>query len=169
MSSVIAATTAALRDLLRSRIIQTAPDLADLVVTAQAPHRARGDGSGTQLNLFLFDAPVDRAFINRAGRERGPAAARDDAAPVFGVTLNYLLTAYDSEDDDGDLTCHRVLGAAIAVLEGERLLEDIVPGGAPIVRLDMTALDMAALWTSFQTPFRLSAAYAIGPVPIESA
>lgn len=75
MSGVIAVTTAALCDLLRRRLMQTGSELADLVVTTQTPDRAHGGDSMTRLNLFLFDAPVDRAF-----RERSPAAARGDAA-----------------------------------------------------------------------------------------
>ena len=65
MCSMIAATTAALRDLLRSQILQIAPDMADLVVTAEAPGRARGGRSVPQFKVFLFYVPADRALRDR--------------------------------------------------------------------------------------------------------
>ena len=79
MCSMIAATTAALRDLLRSQILQIAPDMADLVVTAEAPGRARAGRSVPQFNVFLFYVPADRALQDRnlsAGRLLFQCSAR---------------------------------------------------------------------------------------------
>ncbi len=164
MCSMIAATTAALRDLLRSQILQIAPDMADLVVTAEAHGRARGGRSVPQFNVFLFYVPADRAL-----RDRDLAAAREVAVPVFGATLSYLLTACGRKGDDADLTGHRVLGSAMAAREGKQLRKASAPESLRIVRLEMAAFDMATICGSFQTPCQLSVAYVIGPVLIESA
>lgn len=160
----IATTTAALRDLLRHQIVQRAPDLADLVVTTKAPDQARGECIAPQINLFLFDAPVDPNYRNRQFPE-----AHEKEVPAPGVSLHYLITAYGREREDGDLTCHRVFGAAMAVMHRHSLLNSAELGPLRIIRLNMTAMEMATLWSAFQTPFRLSAAYAVGIVPIENA
>lgn len=165
MSTAIATATAALRDMLRSQIVQIAPDLADLLVTTRAPDQARSAYTGPQLNLFLFDVPVNRTLRN-FDRQKGYA----EAISALGVTLHYLLTAYarGNNDDDGDLSAHHVLGAAMSVLHRSPVLDIAEIGPLHINRLDMTASEVTTLWSGFHTPYRLSAAYAVGGVTIRN-
>ncbi|WP_333571393.1 DUF4255 domain-containing protein [Sphingomonas sp.] len=163
MSTAIATATTALRDMLRSRIAQIAPDLADLLVTTRSPNQARSAYGAPQLNLFLFDVSADRTF-----RTSDRPEAPEGAMPILGVTLHYLLTAYGPDDDDGELICHRVLGAAMSVMHGSPFVDNAQVGALRINRLEMTALEMATLWSSLQMPYQLSAAYAVGVVTIEN-
>ena len=88
---------------------------------------------------------------------------------MFGATLSYLLTACGRKGDDADLTGHRVLGSAMAALEGKQLRKASAQGSLRIVRLEIAAIDMAMIWGTFQRPCQLSVAYVIGPVLIENA
>lgn len=156
---VIAAVTAALRDLLRRQIPRIALDLPDLLVTARSPDQARRNCSTAQLNLYLLDAPVDTALRNC-----------QSTSSALGVSLHYLLTAYGRDDDeDGDLVCHRLLAAAMSVMHRTSSFDEADIGPLRISPMNMTALEMAALWSSFQTPYRLSAAYAVGAVTLHDA
>lgn len=160
----IAAVTAALRDTLRKQIPRIAPDLSDLLVTAKSPDRARGDYTGPQLNLALLNAAMDSALRNDEH-----LGARAEGMAVLGVTLHYLLIAYGRDDDeDGELVCHRVLEAAMFVTHGTPLLDGADLGPLRISHRNMTALEAAALWSSFRMPYQLSAAVEVGTVQIKA-
>lgn len=160
----IANATAALRNTLRKEIARIAPDLSDLLVTARSPDHARSDSSVPQLNLFLLSAPVDRSLRNGERLD-----AREEAIAALGVSLHYLLTVYGRDkDEDGDLVCHRLLGAAMSVMHRPSLFDNADIAPLRISSLEMTAREMATLWSSFRTPYRLSAAYAVGVVTIEN-
>lgn len=160
----IALVTAALREMLRNQIARSVPDLSDILITTTSPDRARSDPAVPQLNLFLLNAAVDGAWRNDDG-----LGARAPGSPALGVTLHYLLTAYGRDEEaEGDLVCHRVLGAAMSVIHGSPLLDDIEAGQLSIAHRNMTALEMAALWASFQMPYQLSSAYEVGIVPLQA-
>src|SRR6185503_15922813 len=99
--------------------------------------------------------------------------------------LYYLLTAYS--DDEDDTNAHRLLGEAMGVLHDHPLLgaAEIRNATSPIadlsdsdlheqierVRINLQPLtfeDMSKLWTTFQTHYRVSAAYQVSVVLIES-
>jgi hypothetical protein len=99
--------------------------------------------------------------------------------------LFYLLTAYS--DDEDDTSAHRLLGEAMGVLHDHPLLgaPEIKNATSPITELadsdlhdqiervriilqPLTFEDMSKLWTTFQTHYRVSAAYQVSVVLIES-
>jgi hypothetical protein len=172
----IAAVTATLRSLLMRGVgIQE--------VTARPLDNARRSATGNQLNLFLYQVLPDAAFRNRdMPRQTKPG---ETGNPPLPLTLYYLLTAYS--DDEDDTNAHRLLGEAMGVLHDHPLLgaAEIKNATSPIadlkasdlheqierVRITLQPLpfeELSKLWTTFQTHYRVSAAYQLSVVLIES-
>jgi len=172
----IAAVTATLRSLLVRGV--GIPE-----VTARPLDNARRSTTGNQLNLFLYQVLPDAALRNQEVPRR--AKPGETGYPPLPLVLYYLLTAYS--DDEDDTNAHRLLGEAMGVLHDHPLLgaEEIKNATSPIpeladsdlneqierVRITLQPLtfeDMSKLWTTFQTHYRVSAAYQVSVVEIES-
>src|SRR5262249_45060642 len=143
-------------------------------VTARPLDNARRSTTGNQLNLFLYQVLPDAAFRNQdLPRLTKPG---ETGYPALPLVLYYLLTAYS--DDEDDTKAHRLLGEAMGVLFDHPLLgaTEIRNATIPIadlatsdlheqierVRITLQPLtfeDMSKLWTTFQTHYRVSAAY----------
>jgi hypothetical protein len=178
-SLAIATTTATLRNLLQTQIPLLDTELSDLDVTIAPPDLARKGISKAQLNLFLYQTVVNAAWRNfdmplqvRPG-EIGP--------PPLALDLHYLMTAYGRGDADNDGINHRVLGGAMSVLHDHPLLgQDEIAAALPnndlalqFERLRITPLavgveEMSRLWTIFQSQYRVSSAYEVTVVLIDS-
>lgn len=173
----IAAVTATLRSLLVRGV--GIPE-----VTARPLDNARRSVTGNQLNLFLYQVLPDAAFRNQ-DMPRRTKPGETGFAPL-PLVLYYLLTAYS--DDEDDTNAHRLLGEAMGVLHDHPLLgaAEIKNATSPIadltasdlheqierVRINLQPLtfeDMSKLWTTFQTHYRVSAAYQVSVVLIESS
>jgi len=172
----IAAVTATLRSLLVRGV--GIPE-----VTARPLDNARRSTTGHQLNLFLYQVLPDAAFRNQDMPRRTKPG--ETGYPALPLMLYYLLTAYS--DDEDDTNAHRLLGEAMGVLHDHPLLgaAEIRNATLPIaeladsdlhdqierVRINLQPLtfeDMSKLWTTFQTHYRVSAAYQVSVVLIES-
>lgn len=172
----IAAVTATLRSLLVRGV--GIPE-----VTARPLDNARRSATGHQLNLFLYQVLPDAAFRNQDLPRQ--IKAGETGFPALPLMLSYLLTAYS--DDEDDTSSHRLLGGAMRVLHDHPLLgtTEILNATSPIADLSdsnlhqqiervrinlqpMTFEDMSKLWTTFQTHYRVSAAYQVSVVLIES-
>jgi hypothetical protein len=169
----IAAVTATLRKLLVSGV--GIPE-----VTARPLDNARRSQTGKQLNLFLYQVLPDAAWRNRdMPRQAWPG---ETGYPPLPLTLSYLLTAYS--DDEDDTNAHQLLGQAMSVLHDHPLFgaQEIqnatgqVPGSdlheqierVRITLQPLTFEELSKLWTTFQTHYRVSAAYQVSLVLIES-
>ena len=172
----IAAVTATLRSLLVRGV--GIPE-----VTARPLDNARRSTTGNQINLFLYQVIPDSALRNQDMPHRTKPGERGH--PPLPLVLYYLLTAYS--DDEDDTSAHRLLGEAMGVLHDHPLLgaAEIKNATSPIadlvdsdlheqierVRITLQPLtfeDMSKLWTTFQTHYRVSAAYQVSVVLIES-
>jgi Pvc16 N-terminal domain len=172
----IAAVTATLRSLLVRGV--GIPD-----VTARPLDNARRSATGHQLNLFLYQVLPDGGLRNQD--MPGLTKPGEKSYPALPLMLYYLLTAYS--DDEDDTAAHRLLGEAMGVLHDHPLLgaAEIRNATSPIpdladsdlhqqierVRINLQPLmfeDMSKLWTTFQTHYRVSAAYQVSVVLIES-
>lgn len=175
----IAATTATLRNLLLAQIPVLDGDLSDLEVTTQPPDVARKGVTKAQLNLFLYQTVMNGAWRNLDM----PLQVRsgESGAPPLALNLHYLATAYGRGESDNDTVSHRVLGGAMSVLHDHPLLGRgeigvALPGndlGDQFERLRITPLamgveELSKLWTAFQTQYRVSAAYQVTVVLIDS-
>jgi hypothetical protein len=175
----IAATTSTLRNLLQTQIPSLDADLSDLEVTIAPPDLARKGITKAQLNLFLYQTVVNAAWRNLdMPRQVKPGEA---GSPPLALNLHYLLTAYGRGEADNDGVSHRVLGGAMSVLHDHIVLgQSEIAAALPnndlanqFERLRITPLsvgveEMSRLWTVFQSQYRISAAYEVTVVLIDS-
>jgi hypothetical protein len=157
----IAAATTILRRLLREGMPRHDALLAQVDVTSLPPDKMNANVDRATLNVFLYRVATPPTLRN--------LAAGRTASPPTGLTLQYLLTAHGRVDQEaGDLS-HRVLGAAIRVLQSSAIitaaeLEAMLPsqGGLTmphtmaVLPVETTLDDMATIWSMFHTGYRLS-------------
>ncbi len=172
-SLAISAVTSTVRFLLE-RAVQQDPELASTVITTKPPGTARSTNRGKQLNLFLYEVRPNAALWN--GDPRSPGALTP-----LALNLYYLLTAYADDLDNEDAISQRILGRALSTLHDHPLLgaveiQNALAGSELENQLErvkitfqlLTNEDIWKLWSAFQTPFRLSAAYEASVVIIDS-
>lgn len=180
----IAAVTATIQRLLTSRVpadlppdLSPALSIADLTVTTQPPDKARGTATNNQLNLFLYQTALNGSLRNMD--MPGQIRSGESGNPPLPLDLYYLITAYGRNHDD--VIGHILLGQALRVLHDHPLLgaDELrlaLPGGDVHLQVErvrirpqpLSADEMSKLWTTFQTNYRISAAYQISVVLIES-
>ncbi len=169
----IAAVTATLRQLLVN-----GTEIPNDNVTTRPPDRARtGNDNSDQLNLFLYQTTLNPAWRNAdLPRQSGHG---DVGRPALALNLHYLITAFGQGDDD--LRSHRWLGEAMRALHdhpllGAKEIRETIAGNdlhSQVERVRITPQplsleEMSKLWTTFQTQYRISAAYQVDVVLIES-
>jgi hypothetical protein len=178
-SLAIAATTTTLRNLLMDDIPKLDTDLSDLDVTTRTLEAARTNVDGTSLNLFLYRTVVNVGWSNLdMPRVVKPGEA---GFPPLSLNLQYLVTAFGRDAVDQDAVSHRILGAAMSVLHDHPLLgADEIRGALTgndladqlerirITPLPLSVDEMSKLWGAFQSQYRLSAAYEVTVVLIDS-
>lgn len=173
-SLAIAAVTSTLRNIL----IDGFADMPGTSVTTLPLDRARnGTDRPSQVNLFLYQTETNTAFSNgdMPGRVRSGEIARSPLA----LNLNYLISAFGEDDNETD--GHELLGRAMSVLHDHAVLdgaeiESALPASdlgeqTQQVRATPLPLDVdqiSKLWSALQTEYRLSAAYQMSVVLIDS-
>jgi hypothetical protein len=175
-SLAIAAVTATLRSLFVS-VIPTDPELADTIVTTRHPDAARNGQTANQVNAFLYQTNPNAAWRNSDIASR--VMPGETKPPALALDLCYLITAYGREDDD--IAAHRVLGRAMGLLNdhavlGRNEIQAALVGNdlheqVERVRISprgLTVDEISKLWSAFQTEYRISAAYDVSVVLIES-
>lgn len=174
----VAAVTATLRNLLTKRL---SSDLGGGSVTTKPLDKARDPNNAkNQLNLFLYQVTHDAAWLNM--NMPNQLKAGETGYPPLPLVLHYLITAYGENDDAQDPVSHTLLGKAMSVLHDHSLLgadeiKSALKGndlGEQIERVRITPQplsleEMSKLWTAFQTQYRISAAYQVSVVLIESS
>ena len=175
-SLAIAAVTATLRNLIATGI---GDELGSGSVTTRPPDKARENGeSSNQLNIFLYHTLPNAALRN----QDIPSRVKPGETGKLPLALNlyYLITAYGQDNDD--ILGHRLLGTAMRILHDQAILkrEDIKVALAEsnlhnqVERIRITPQplsldDVSKLWTTFQTQYRISAAYEVSVVLIDSS
>jgi hypothetical protein len=189
-SLAIAAVTTTLRNLLDTGLNA---DISGTTVTTRPLDRARQGINGNQINLFLYHTLPDPAWRNMDIPWK--LKAGETGQPPLPLCLYYLVTAYYGQDEEGvDTTTdanrilggQRLLGRAMSILFDHPLLDSAAINGVlppddqlnhpfdQVERVRITSQplsleDMYKLWSGFQTVYRLSAAYEVSVVLIESA
>ncbi|MDF0677320.1 MAG: DUF4255 domain-containing protein [Nitrospira sp.] len=175
-SLAIASVTATLRRLLEKGGIEN----VTVRPLDKAPEGINADKQ--RINLFLYQALPNAAFRNMD--MPGRVKSGETGHPPLPLTLYYLLTAYSGDERD-ETTSHALLGKAMSVFHDHPLLgteeiKDAVRTPFPEsdlaeqverVRITLQPLlfeEMSKLWTTFQIHYRLSAAYQVSVVLIES-
>jgi hypothetical protein len=173
-SLAVAVVTSALQHLL-NEAVKAFPGGAG--VTVRPPDKARLTPAGNQLNVFLYHTTVDAAWRNQDMPAVRPG---ETGFPPLPLVLHYVITAYGEADED-DVKAHQLLGRAMSVLHDHPVLGPdefvgLVPQGdlqGQVERVRITAQtlsvdDMYKLWSAFQTQYRISAAYEVSVVLIDS-
>lgn len=169
----IAAATATLRAVLLNKMQELDASLSDLDVTIQPPDLARKNVSKPQLNLYLYHTALNSGWRN----------ADLPGQPPLALNLYYMITAYAREDNDNlDLSSHRVLGSAMSVLHDYPILkradiDSALPNSELALQLERIRItpqplsvdEIYKLWTAYQSPYRISAAYELTVALIDSS
>jgi len=182
--------SASLQALMRDRMeLPQGTTRADLQVTVSIPPAEEAQPSETpRVNLFLYRVTENGALKNQMIPGQGHPS--EYGHPPLSLVLHYLITAYGATDDNGVLNetrAHFLLGSAMRVLHDHPVITDTLvtvqaPAGQAILHqslrdefeqvklcLDPISLeDLSKVWTALTRPYRLSAAYSVSVVQIES-
>ena len=173
----IAAVTATLVKLIKAGIGSKVPGAT---VTTQPPDEVKLPSD--LINVFLYQTAINGAWRNRdMPRQIKPG---ETGRPPLALNLFYLLTAYGKSNavpDSPDLTSHTLLGLAMRALHDNPVLNGAEIKSAladndlsdqiehvRITQQPMSLDDMSKLWTTFQSKYRISTAYQVAVVLIES-
>ena len=188
-SLAIAAVTATLRSMLDSasggltanlpKDIPSSLGLGNVTVTTNPPDKARGQNENSnQVNIYLYQTVPNAALRNMdMPRQVRPG---ETSQPPVALTLHYLLSAYGK--DNNDTAAHILLGQTMRIFHDNAVLDQQAIKDALVgndlheqverVRLTQYPLsleEISKLWTAFQTQYRISAAYQVEVVLIESS
>lgn len=194
----IASVTAVLKDLLNDGLINRNLDaLFNFQVTAQPPDRISEGGNGepiNRLNLFLYRVTPNTGWTNQRLPARSSAGERVDN-PFLALDLLYMVSAFATDDLNAEVllgfgmqTLHET-----PVLDRDAIRAALGAGGPvtgtllPPAFQQLSPADLAdqfeqikitpyyvsmdevsKLWTSLNTPLRMSALYQATVVLIES-
>ena len=172
-SLAIATVTATLAKLITDGV----KDLPGANVTTKPLDKAHADYNSNQVNIFLYQTVLNAAWRNMdMPRQIQPG---ETGRPPLALNLHYLITVYGAGDEDGP--SHQLLGKAMSALHdhpvlGATDLQNVLPSSgleSQIERVRITPLplsvdDISKLWTAFQTQYRVSTAYEVEVVLIDS-
>jgi hypothetical protein len=182
MSNALAIAT--VTDTLRSLIATALQELTfDANVTVQPPDKAHDDPLKHFVNLFLYQVLPNAAWRNVDVQ----SLIKPGSTSISPLALNlyYMLTAYSQGDDldppNVSTTSHQLLGQAMSALyDGAILLPGDIVQAKPDsdlqnqidrVRITLQPLsveEIFRLWSGFQSQYRISVAYEVGVVLIDS-
>jgi hypothetical protein len=176
----IAAVTSTLRNLLDSINLDTNTGLGHVNVTTKPPDEARDNTNPNQVNLFLYQVLPNAAWRNMDIPQR--VKSGESSVPPLALNLYYMLTTYGLDNDD--TFGHRLLGLAMTILYDHPLLgaqeikaalpnpiDSDLENQVERVRITLQPLsvdEIFRLWSGFQTQYRVSVAYEVAVVLIDS-
>jgi hypothetical protein len=169
----IEAVTTAVREVIRGAVEDLGTGAR---VITEPPDEARNEGHEQVVNLFLYQTAIAGSWRN----EPFPAGLPGETDfPPLPLILHYLITPYVRDADE--LTSHRLLGASMLALHDHPVISgrELAAVGVPaevgehievvrITPMDTSVEEISKMWTAFQTQYRLSAAYEVRVVLIES-
>lgn len=182
----IAAVTATLQSILTDKVTDDLPpgaladyNLGNTTVTTKSLDKARDSNETVlnQINLFLYQTTPNTAMSNMDM----PAHVKpgETGQPPAALDLHYIVTAYGGNDND--TAAHILLGQVTRIFHDNAMLsrseiQGALPGNdlhEQVERVRITAQplsleEVSKLWAAFQTNYRISAAYRVSVVLIES-
>jgi hypothetical protein len=137
-------------------------------VVAKPPHEMETDVEPLQVNLFLYRTEIASGLRNEDPPDLRPG---ETANPPLPLVLHYLITPY--VQGGKDLDAHRLLGLASRAVHEQAVLSQTLLNDSSgtfsdvSTQLDRIRItwqqllesDIYSLWSAFQTPYRLSAAF----------
>lgn len=171
---------AAVTDTLRRLLVVGRQNLPGLKVpiTFGPPDRIPVD-QPNRVNLFLYDTAVNASWRNMDLPNK--VKPGETGYPPLALNLYYLLTAYG--EDVTHANSHELLGQAMSILHDSPLLNadeikyndgtgEYVHQQIERIRITPQPLsldELTKLWSTFQTPYRISTVYQVSVVLIESS
>lgn len=129
-----------------------------------------------RVNVFLYQTAIDGALRNTPPVNVAPA---ETGRPALPLILHYLITPYAPDADD--VQAHRLLGGALQALHSHPVLTgtdlaDAAPYSDVAHQVESVRIcwqpiddkDIYSLWSVFQAPYRVSAAFELRVVLIDS-
>jgi hypothetical protein len=161
----------------------------DITVRTPKPDTDPNDSQtpeNSRVNLFLYNVTENAYLKNQEMPGHGHPAAFGQ--PPLSVNLHYLLTAYGTTSENGsvvtEVRAQQLLGSAMQVLhdhpvitdeltadDGTTILHSSLLGEYERVKLTLDPIsleDLSKVWTALTFPYRLSVAYKVSVVQIES-
>ena len=190
--TALAATSETIKRLLldRMELPDTLPR-SSFTITVSTPTQAddaiEGAAEDPRINLFLYRVVENASLKNQ--HLPGQASPGSYGDPPLCLELHFLLTAYGSTlegDHPNELRAQQLLGSAMRVLHDHPVITDALvtsrdPVGRPVlepslrgrepVRLHLAPVDvedLSEVWTALTLRYRLSVAYVVSVVQIES-
>jgi hypothetical protein len=177
MSNALA--IAAVTETLRRILIKELSGFPSVTINVKPPDRAFGGGiaASDQINLFLYQITPNAAWRNLDIPNQ--VRSGETSQQPLALNLHYLISTSSAADDEGQ--SHKWLGKAMSVLHDHAVLsrEEIKAAlvdndlheqveRVRITPLSLSIEDLSKMWTTFTTPYRVSAAYEVSVVLIES-
>src|SRR5829696_2811529 len=186
----IGGVSATLRTLLNDRMeLPSGVSVSDFLVTISTPRPEGQDDQQVEkarINLFLYRTNENGYLKNQEVPGEGHPAAYGH--PPLSLDLYYLITAYGTtmaqENFVDETAAHFLLGSAMRVLHDvpviteqlktstdQPVLHESLRGQFENVKLSLESItleDRSKVWTALTLPYRLSAAYIVSVVQIES-
>ena len=175
-SLAIASVTTTIRNLLARSLTQ---ELGSGIVTTRPPDKARDNADNiNQVNIFLYQTLPNPAWRNMDI----PSRVKSGETSHFPLALNlyYLITTY--AQDNEDIISHRILGEVMRVFHDYAILNpadirDALPESnlhnqverVKITPHTLNIEEMSKLWATFQTQYRISVAYEVSVILIDSS
>jgi hypothetical protein len=173
--SAIAAVTQTLASLLEAAL---QVEDASYTVSTLPPDKSNAEAQNpNRLNLFLFQVVPNAAWRNTNLPDR--TRPGEAGQPPLALTLSYMLTVYGEPGTDRKE--HRILGLAMQFMHDHPFLmrQDIIQfftgsdleGQIDRVRIVPRTLsleELVRMWGTFMTQYRLSVAYDVSVVLIDS-
>lgn len=155
------------------------PDRLNATITISRPD-VKQSVAGNRLNLLLFQVIENHFIANQEDPRIGTTS--DYGHPPLSLNLHYLLTPFSTDTDETE--AHRMLGAAMRVLRDNAILlptlmtstvQPVLDTSLLMARehlrislLPLTLDDLSKIWTGAEESMRLSVAYEVSVVQIES-
>ncbi len=153
------------------------PTAEILVTNLPLDEAYKVDKAKNQVNLFLYH--IEHSATWRNMENPGRVKPGETGHPPLAINLYYIITAYGQNGNE--LIGHLLLGKAMSLLHDHTVfgkteirnafavsgLHEQIERGR-ITPQPISLEDVSKLWTGFQTQYRLSAAYEISVLLIES-
>ncbi|MGB5620379.1 MAG: DUF4255 domain-containing protein [Desulfobacterales bacterium] len=188
----IGAVSTTLQRLLKDRM-ELPSGVSSVQITLSTPGPDQGNGQTVEeprINLFLYQVSENAALKNQEIPGQGHPGSFGH--PPLSLDLHYLLTAYGATSEPevdilNETLAHYLLGSAMRVLHDHPVITEQLttirpPSGVTILEqslhdafeqvklcLDPVNLEtLSDVWSALTLPYRLSAAYSVSVVQIES-
>ncbi len=155
------------------------PDRLGVTFTVSRPD-VKQSVTGNRLNLFLYQVLENHTMANQEDPRIG--TNRDYGHPPLSLNLHYLLTPFSSDIDETE--AHRILGATMRLLHDNAILSPTSTTSTSQLILDtslqdaleclrisllpLTLDDLSKVWFGAQESLRLSVAYEVTVIQIDS-